>query len=387
MADGVDRLDAVGRREVRAEEADRRRPVGGVRRRVRARLHEARGERGQVPGHREREREESNGKRPPAAQRKRQDRDRDRRVSKPGDVLAEARRNEVRGGAGDEVDDVHPRSTAGRCHAPGERRSRGRRTRTRPRTRAARTGNGRRRGRDAAARARPPSRARASSSGSTSPERPGARESPIPARMTASRTKATGLAASTSTVSSAKCPRRPGLQGPQREQRERHAERERERAGEHDACPHDGEGAVRPARRRPPLTRRDDPERERRRRDARNREQLDPEQRRERVVEKAVGDEAVAAGVPEVVPDPEPVILEQAALVEVRGEVAPRRAEPRERGGERRCNACGRKGLERDPARGAGDLRRCRRCHRASLILRPGVPGAGASSDDAARSG
>ena len=50
-----------------------------------------------------------------------------------------------------------------------------------------------------------------------------------------------------------------------------------------------------------------DAERERRSPDAGDGEQLDPDERRERVVQKAVGDEAVAPRVPEVVPDPEPV--------------------------------------------------------------------------------
>ena len=58
VADRVDRLDAVGRREMARGGTDRRRPVGRVGGRVRARLDEAAGERGQVPGDREREREE-----------------------------------------------------------------------------------------------------------------------------------------------------------------------------------------------------------------------------------------------------------------------------------------------------------------------------------------
>ena len=51
----------------------------------------------------------------------------------------------------------------------------------------------------------------------------------------------------------------------------------------------------------------------------------------------------------------EAVIFEQAALVEVGGEVAARRPEPGERRGERRCDTRCRKGLERDRA-----LRLCR---------------------------
>ena len=106
--------------EVVAEEADGRRPVGGVGGGVRARLDEAPGQRGEVPGNRKRQREQGDREGPPAAQGQRQDRDRNRCVSEPSDVLAEARRNEVRGRAGDEVDDVHPAQHTGRCNAPGE---------------------------------------------------------------------------------------------------------------------------------------------------------------------------------------------------------------------------------------------------------------------------
>ena len=50
----------------------------------------------------------------------------------------------------------------------------------------------------------------------------------------------------------------------------------------------------------------------------------------ERVVEDAVVDEAVAARVPEVVPEHEAVLEEQRPLVGVRGEIGSRRAEPDE---------------------------------------------------------
>ena len=76
-----------------------------------------------------------------------------------------------------------------------------------------------------------------------------------------------------------------------------------------------------------PLARGDHRESQRGRRDAEHRQQLDPEQRRGGVVEEAVGDEAVAALVPEVVPELEAVVAEEPALVDVRGEVAAGRAE------------------------------------------------------------
>ena len=106
-------------------------------------------------------------------------------------------------------------------------------------------------------------------------------------------------------------PGTPGLERPEREQRERGAEREREGGGEDDPRPDDREGAARPACARAPLAPDDHGEGERRRRDRRDGEQPDAESGRERVVEQAVGDEAVAARVPEVVPEGEAVVQEQ----------------------------------------------------------------------------
>ena len=54
----------------------------------------------------------------------------------------------------------------------------------------------------------------------------------------------------------------PGLERPEGEKRQRHAEREREGARQNDSCPDDGEGSVRPACSRAPFARCDDPERE-----------------------------------------------------------------------------------------------------------------------------
>src|SRR5581483_3123243 len=96
----------------------------------------------------------------------------------------------------------------------------------------------------------------------------------------------------------------------------------------------DGEGPRRPARRRAPFPPQDDGEGQGGERDGRDREQLDPEERGERVVDERVGDEAVAARVPEVVPEREAVLEEHGALVRVRREVRAGRAEPRERGGD-----------------------------------------------------
>src|SRR6185436_8591734 len=76
------------------------------------------------------------------------------------------------------------------------------------------------------------------------------------------------------------------LERPDREQAERDAEGERERCGDDEAGPDDCE-------------------------------RLDPEDARERVVENAVGDEAVAASVPEVVPELEAVVEENRSLVDV----------------------------------------------------------------------
>ena len=66
-------------------------------------------------------------------------------------------------------------------------------------------------------------------------------------------------------------------------------------------------------------------------------EQLDPDHRRDGIVEKAVGDVAVVARVPVVAPEGEAVLDEHRPLIDVRGEVGPRGAEPREGG-----RACGR---------------------------------------------
>src|SRR6185312_14905616 len=110
----------------------------------------------------------------------------------------------------------------------------------------------------------------------------------------------------------------------------------------------DGERPARPACGRPPLARDDDREGERRGRDGRNGEQLDAEQRRKRVVEDAVGDEAVAARVPEVVPEGEAVVQEQCPLVRMLSEVGTGGAEPDEERCEGGCAPCGEGCLTQD---------------------------------------
>ena len=127
------------------------------------------------------------------------------------------------------------------------------------------------------------------------------------------------------------------LERPQRQQREGCAEREGIGAGEDDARPDHRERPARPARGGTPFARGDHRESERGRGDAEHRQQLDPQERRGRVVEEAVGDEAVAALVPEVVPELEAVVAEEPALVDVRGKVAARRTEDN----QQRRNECG----------------------------------------------
>ena len=136
----------------------------------------------------------------------------------------------------------------------------------------------------------------------------------------------------------------PRLQRPEREQRKRDAERERERAREDEGGPEERKRPARPARRGSPLRAQEIGERERRDRRGERREQSDPEHRRERVVDEAVADEAVPAGVPVVVPEDEAVAKEERALVRVCGEVGAWWPEP---GEQRRDGAGGRRGDER----------------------------------------
>src|SRR4029077_10643985 len=84
-----------------------------------------------------------------------------------------------------------------------------------------------------------------------------------------------------------------------------------------------------------PGTADDEAERGRRRRDADHREEADPDERRERVVEEAVADERVPPGVPVVRPQREAVLEVEVELEDVRGEVCAGRREPDDQGGER----------------------------------------------------
>ena len=80
-------------------------------------------------------------------------------------------------------------------------------------------------------------------------------------------------------------------------------------------------------------------------------ERLDPDQRRERVVDDAVGDEAVPPRVPEVVPERETVLEERRALVGVGREVGARRAEPNEQRRKQRGGRGAENGLARNRSR------------------------------------
>ena len=82
-------------------------------------------------------------------------------------------------------------------------------------------------------------------------------------------------------------------------------------------------------------------------------ERLDSDQRREWVVDDAVGDEAVSPGVPEVVPEGEAVLEEGRSLVGVGREVGARRAEPHEQRSEKRGGRCAEDGFARERG-GAG---------------------------------
>src|SRR5262249_27654532 len=94
--------------------------------------------------------------------------------------------------------------------------------------------------------------------------------------------------------------------------------------------PDDGEGATRPTGERAPFTGDHRRERERSERDGGGGENPDPQPGSERVVQKAVVDEAVTARVPKVVPEPEAVVDEARPLVRVRGKGRAGRGEPDE---------------------------------------------------------
>src|SRR5205823_14705120 len=104
------------------------------------------------------------------------------------------------------------------------------------------------------------------------------------------------------------------LKRAEREQREREPQRERECGGDDDPRREDGERAARETRARPPLADDDCAERKRARCDRENRQHPDADERGERVVENAVGDERIPARVPEVVPDREAVLKQERAL-------------------------------------------------------------------------
>ena len=162
--------------------------------------------------------------------------------------------------------------------------------------------------------------------------RRGRRSSELPARISASSRNASGLASSVRKTSPAKMRVRPCCSALIAEQGERCAECEREGGREGDARPQHGEGAAREAGRLPPLSPDDECERQRGGADRGDRQDLDPDHGGQRVVDEAVGDERVAAAVPEVVPEGEPVLEEEGPLVGVRCEVDARRPEPDDEG-------------------------------------------------------
>ena len=317
-------------------------PVRDAVRGVGARARVVRRERAEVPHRGERERADADDPRPPGPQREREHGDGDRRVPHPRDVLPDRRRDEVEREARSPVDDEDEAQDAGTLDSPGQRgaedaeRRCGTQLLQRERVAAAvrerapeqeldAAGGGDHRGRNQQPRGLGPALERDPAEEQREQEErerargerePGEeREAPVAAR----------------------------LDRPEREERERHSERERERRREHDPRPDDRERPARPPPGRAPLAADDDGKRERRGRDRRHREQANPEERSERVVEDAVGDEAVAPRVPEVVPEREAVLEEDGALVGMGGEVAAGRSEPGEDGCERRCRA-GREG-------------------------------------------
>ena len=125
------------------------------------------------------------------------------------------------------------------------------------------------------------------------------------------------------------------LQRPERDERQRAAQHERVGARQDEHCPDERERPDRPGAVLTPFPPDDGGEGDDRACHRQHREKLDPDQGRERVVQDAVGDEAVPPGVPEVVPQDEAVVEVQSPLVHVCGEVGARRAEPDEHTGEK----------------------------------------------------
>ena len=121
----------------------------------------------------------------------------------------------------------------------------------------------------------------------------------------------------------------------ERGEREREPEPVRERGGHDRGGGDDGEEPRHPRAGLAPGTADDEAEGGRRRRDADHREEPDPDERGERVVDEAVADERVAPGVPVVRPEREAVLEVDVELEDVRGEVGAGRREPDDQGGER----------------------------------------------------
>ncbi len=120
----------------------------------------------------------------------------------------------------------------------------------------------------------------------------------------------------------------------ERDQREREPETVGEGRREHRRRRDDREAAGCPDGRFAPGLTGDEREGGSRRGRAENGEELDPDERGERVVEEAVADERVAARIPVVRPQGEPVADEDVELEDVRGQVRPGRADPHEQCGQ-----------------------------------------------------
>ena len=322
VAGRVHHLDAVGRRQVRRAGSRSPAPSRHARRPGRcARAGSWKSDRRHVPGDREREHAQGDRQRPPAAQRERQHRDRDRRIADAQHVLADRARDRERAEAGDEVDDVHPPERPGALDAPGERDPERaedqRRQQLLPRERVlARAGEGApERDLDAGRRRRSSAPAPA---GRAAP--PSAR-SRTPASRRVSSRKASGLAASVSAASTAKRHERrawsaqiassasaaPSAKGNAAEKTIPAQTTANVRLDQRAVGPHCRETITANASAAVETV-------------ATASSRI-PKQRRQRVVERAVGDEAVAPRVPEVVPEGEAVVQEERALVGVFGQV------------------------------------------------------------------
>ena len=334
VSDRVDGLDAVVRRQMTVQERDHGRPVGRRRGHVALSAGETLGQRGHIPrdGQGESRQHEPDG--PPAAERREQERDRRRGVAEALDVRSQLRGHRERDHAGEEVDDEDPPDRAGPLDAAREddavaaeqpdgsevdqvKRVPPGAGKEPPQHQLREPGEGHDQDRDGDPGTAP--------SFDPDPEQEDD-EQEEGQRARGQRQHREGREAEAVA----------GLQRPERQECEGRTQREGERGRKNDAGPDDGKRARRQPRRGPPLPAEHHREGERGSGDRRDREHLDPDQGRERVVEQAVGDERVPAGVPEVVPEHEAVLEEDRTLIDVGGEVRAGRSEPENDRGQRR---------------------------------------------------